>query len=100
MLLRDSASAPYAQLHWFPACLQLTSLARGAAPTLGLEESLHAEEVSAVNLTKDKSQGRDLLMASQPISLAIYVSNVRAMTGGGLIFYYSGSALLENERNL
>lgn len=58
------------------------------------------EEVSAANLTKGKSQGHGLLMANQPISLAVCVSSVRAMLGGDLIFYYSGSPLLENERNL
>lgn len=51
-------------------------------------------------LDKDQSQGHDLLMVNQPISLAIHVPSVRAMPGGDLIFHYSGSPLLENERNL
>lgn len=63
----------------FCACLPLAILVR-------TEESLHTEEVSAANLTTDESQGHDLLMANEPISLAIHVSVIRAVPGGNLIF--------------
>lgn len=91
------ASQQQSQQPWLRVSCMSSAPKRGAAPPWGLKE-VYTQRRQL--LTWWKSQGHGLLMVNQPISLAICVSNVRVMPGGDLNFYYSGSPLLENERNL